>query len=86
MDVETGVFALFLGSRCQNRLTVLIPEPGKSLTDYGLKSDGTGSLVWTNGARIYSSVDYVYQKDAHFHQAVANEMGLLPQRTASTGH
>ena len=86
VDVETGVFALFLGSRCQNRLTVLIPEPGKSLTDYGLKSDGTGSLVWTNGARIYSSVDYVYQKDAHFHQAVANEMGLLPQRTASTGH
>ena len=86
VDVETGVFALFLGSRCQNRLTVLIPEPGKSLTDYGLKSDGTGSLVCPDGVRIYSSVDYVYQKDAHFHQAVASEMGLLPQRTASTGH
>ena len=71
VDVETGVFALFLGSRCQNRLTVLIPEAGKSISDYGLKPDGTGALVWPNGDRIYSSVDYVYQKDAHFHQAVA---------------
>jgi len=76
VDVETGVFALFLGSRCQNRLTVLIPEEGKSITDYGLKSDGTGSLVCPTGARIYSSVNYVYQKDAHFHQAVANELGF----------
>ena len=74
VDVETGVFALFLGSRCQNRLTVLIPEAGKSITDYGLKPDGTGSLVWPNGDRIYSSVDYVYQKDAHFHQAVAEAL------------
>ncbi len=86
VDVETGVFALFLGSRCQNRLTVLIPEEGKSITDYGLRSDGTGSLVCPTGARIYSSVNYVYQKDAHFHLAVANEMGLPLNRTASTGH
>lgn len=84
VDVETGVFALFLGSRVQNRLTVLVPEDGKSITDYGLKSDGTGTLVCPNGARIYSSVNYVYQKDAHFHQAVANEMGLLPWRKANT--
>ena len=70
VDVETGVFALFLGSRCQNRLTVLVPEDGKTITDYGLTSDGTGSLVCPTGARIYSSVNYVYQKDAHFHQAV----------------
>ena len=74
VDVETGVFALFLGNRVQNRLTVLVPEAGKSITDYGLKSDGTGSLVCQNGVRIYSSVNYVYQKDAHFHQAVAEAL------------
>ena len=74
VDVETGVFALFLGSRCQNRLTVLVPEEGKGITDYGLTSDGTGSLVCPTGARIYSSVNYVYQKDAHFHQAVAEAL------------
>ncbi len=86
VDIETGVFALFLGNRVQNRLTVLVPEAGKSITDYGLKSDGTGMLVCPNGARIYSSVNYVYQKDVHFHQAVANEMGLPLSRTASTSH
>ena len=84
VDVETGVFALFLGSRVQNRLSVLIPEEGKDLTDYGLAADGTGQLVCPDGARIYSSVNYVYQKDAHFHQAVANEMGLPRWTKANT--
>lgn len=84
VDVETGMFVLFLGNRVQNRLTVLVPEAGKSLTDYGLKADGTGSLVWTNGVRIFSSVNYVYQKDVHFHQAVANEMGLPRWTKANT--
>lgn len=84
VDVGTGVFALFLGSRAQNRLTVLVPEDGKSITDYGLKADGTGRLLWPDGTWIYSSVNYVYQKDAHFHQAVANEMGLPLYRTANT--
>ena len=76
MDVETGVFALFLGSRCQNRLTVLIPEEGKTLTDYGLNPDGTGCICWPDGTRVWSSVDYVYQKDQHFHAAVASDLGL----------
>ena len=76
VDVETGVFVLFLGNRVQNRLTVLLPENGKTLVDYGLNPDGTGSILWPDGRRVWSSVDYVYQKDAHFHQAVANELGL----------
>ena len=84
LDMETGVFALFLGNRVQNRLTVLVPEAGKTIMDYGLSVDGTGRLLWPDGTWIYSSVNYVYQKDAHFHQAVANEMGLLPNRTANT--
>ena len=84
VDVETGVFALFLGNRVQNRLTVLVPEMGKTITDYGLAADGTGRILWPDGTWIYSSVNYVYQKDVHFHQAVANEMDLPPQRTANT--
>ena len=74
VDVETGLFALFLGNRVQNRLTVLVPEAGKSITDYGLNADGTGSLVWPDGREVWSSVNYVYQKDAHFHQAVAEAL------------
>ena len=84
VDIETGVFALFLGNRVQNRLTVLVPETGKSISDCGLNPDGTGCILWPDGRRIWSSVNYVYQKDVHFHQAVANEMGLLPNRTANT--
>ena len=76
VDVERGIFALFLGSRCQNRLTVLLPEPGKTLADYGLNPDGTGQVRWPDGSRVWSSVDYVYQKDRHFHRAVANALGL----------
>jgi CubicO group peptidase (beta-lactamase class C family) len=86
VDVETGVFALFLGNRVQNRLTGLVPEAGKSITDYGLKADGTGRILWPDGTWIDSSVNYVYQKDVHFHQAVANEMGLPLNTTASTAH
>ncbi len=84
VDVETGVFALFLGSRAQNRLTILVPEEGKSITDYGLNPDGTGCIRWPDGTQIWSSVNYVYQKDKHFHQAVANELGLPPWRKANT--
>ena len=74
VDVETGVFALFLGSRCQNRLTVLVPEPGKAITDYGLNPDGTGCITWPDGTQVWSSVNYVYHKDEHFHQAVAEAL------------
>lgn len=76
VDVETGVFALFLGSRTQNRLSVLVPEAGKSLTDYGLNADGTGCITWPDGTKVWSSVDYVHHKDAHFHRAVADVLGL----------
>ncbi len=76
VDVETGVFAMMLGSRCQNRLTVCLPENGKTIADYGLAPDGTGCVTWPDGHQVYSSVDYVHHKDEHFHQAVANALGL----------
>ena len=80
VDVETGVFALFLGNRVLNRLTVLLPEEGKSITDYGLNPDGTGQVLWPDGSLVWSSVDYVHHKDVHFHRAVASELGLPPLR------
>lgn len=80
VDVGTGVFALFLGNRVLNRLTVLLPEEGRKITDYGLNPDGTGQVLWPDGRRVWSSVDYVHHKDAHFHCAVANAMGLPPRR------
>ena len=80
VDVGTGVFALFLGNRVLNRLTVLLPEAGKSITDYGLNPDGTGRVLWPDGRQVWSSVDYVHHKDAHFHTAVANELGLPARR------
>lgn len=84
IDVEMGLFTLFLGSRVQNRLTVLLPEAGKTLTDYGLKPDGTGCLTWPDGHQVWSSVDYVHHKDAHLHRAVADELGLTPWKKAGT--
>lgn len=76
VDVETGVFALMLGNRVLNRLTVLLPESGKDVTPYGLNPDGTGCVTWPDGRRVWSSVDYVHHKDAHFHRAVAETLGL----------
>lgn len=76
VDPERGIFTVFLGNRVQNRLTVLVPEEGKKLTDYGLREDGSGTFRWPDGEVIASSVQYVHQKDAHLHRAVADVMGL----------
>ena len=76
MDPARGLFTVFLGNRVKNRLTVLIPEEGKDLTDYGLNADGSGKFRWPDGEVIPSSVQYVHQKDAHLHRAVAETLGL----------
>ena len=76
VDPEQGIFALFLGNRVLNRLTFLIPEEGKEITDYGLNPDGTGRYLWPDGEWVRSSVHYVHLKDGHFHPAVAETMKL----------
>lgn len=76
LDPERGLFTVLLGNRVRNRLTVLLPEEGKTLTDYGLKADGSGTFRWPDGEVILSSVKYVHQKDAHIHRAVAEALGL----------
>ena len=70
IDPERNLFTLQLGNRVYNRLTILIPEKGKEKTDYGLNPDGTGRIRWPDGQMIYSSVDYVHQKDEHMHRMV----------------
>ena len=76
LDPERGLFVFYLGSRVLDRLSVLVPEKGRSLTDYGLNPNGTGTIRWTDGTLVQSSVQYVHLKDAHFHQAVADTLGL----------
>lgn len=84
IDPETGVFALFLGNRVLNRLSVLVPEKGKTLADYGLAPDGSGQVNWPDGTRPFSSVDYVHQKDARLHAPIADLLGLPPWRRAGS--
>lgn len=83
IDPERGVFALMLGNRVLDRLSVLIPEKGRSLTDYGLAADGSGQVTWTDGRRVYSSVDWVHQKDARLHRPIAETLG--PDRWRRAG-
>lgn len=76
IDPEHGLFALFLGDRVLDRLSVLVPEKGRVLADYGLNPDGTGRIQWPDGTWISSSANYVHLKDAHFHRAVMDTLGL----------
>lgn len=69
VDPEQNRFAVFLGNRVRDRLTVLIPPEGKTIEDYGLRPDGTGEIRWTDGSVHPSSVNYVHQKDQHLHAA-----------------
>ena len=76
VDPERGIFMIALGNRVLNRLSVLVPEEGKTRKDYGLNPDGTGCMRWTDGESIWSSVDYVHLKDAHLHWPAAEALGL----------
>jgi len=76
VDPEHGSFVFFLGNRVRGRLTVLLPEEGKTFRDYGLNEDGSGAVTWEDGTRVPSSVKYVHQKDEHLHRAVARVLGL----------
>lgn len=84
VDPETGVFALFLGNRVLDRLTVLVPEQGRTLTDYGLAEDGSGQVTWPDGRRVFSSVNYVHQKDQRLHRPIASLLGLPTWRKAGS--
>ena len=76
VDPKRNIFTNFLGNRVQNRLMVLVPETGKTLTDYGLNADGSGTFPWEEGRILSSSVKYVHQKDAHLHSAVMETLNI----------
>lgn len=76
VDPEHGTFAFFLGNRVKDRLTVLLPEEGKTFADYGISPDGSGRIRWTDGQEKPSSVKYVHQKDEHLHRAIMEVLGL----------
>ena len=78
IDPRQGIFEFYLGSRVMNRVTVLTPPPGKTLSDFGLAPDGTGVIDWPGEGKVVSSVNFVYLKDAHYHPVVAEEMGWQP--------
>ena len=76
IDPQVGVFTLFLGNRVMDRLTVLVPESGRCRGDYGLAEDGSGQVRWTDGCQLFSSVDYVHQKDAKLHAPIGELLRL----------
>ena len=76
IDPERGIFVCYLGDRVLDRLSVLVPEEGKTREDYGLSADGSGQVRWPDGSLVWSSVDYVHQKDEHFHREVRRELML----------
>ncbi len=76
VDPERGIFEFYLGSRVMDRLSVLVPPAGLGLADYGLAPDGTGTVDWPGEGPVISSVDFVHLKDAHYHPAVRETLGL----------
>lgn len=76
VDPEHGSYVFFLGNRVKGKLTMLIPEEGKTFEDYGLLADGSGTVLWDDGRSIPSSVKYVHQKDEHLHTVIAKVLGL----------
>lgn len=85
IDPVTGTFTLFLGNRVMDRLTVLLPEPGRSRMDYGLAPDGSGQIRWRDGSLLFSSVDYVHQKDEKLHAPIGELLRLPPWPPAGNG-
>lgn len=81
VDVGTGVFALFLGNRVLDRLTVggeasarLAAAGQFSVETSRHEKDATQHIF---PETIWSSVDYVHLKDEHFHRAVEDTLRSL---------
>jgi CubicO group peptidase (beta-lactamase class C family) len=70
MDPDAGVFDVFLGNRCHNRFSLVIPE--EDAAGIGLQEDGTGRVIWPDGRSVLSSFRYIHQKDSRLHQPVFN--------------
>jgi len=70
-------FVLFLGNRCHNRVSSIVPAKGGSLPDYGVREDGVGQVRWPGGRLVRSSAQYVYFKDSMLHAPIRERMERL---------
>ena len=80
LEPQLGRFVLFLGNRCHGKVSHIVPESGKALTDYVPNEDGTGLVRWPDGRPVPSSARYVYFKDRLLHAPIAwrmRELGWL---------
>jgi CubicO group peptidase (beta-lactamase class C family) len=77
IDPEAGVFDLFLGNRCHNRVSVIQPPDGKDIACYGLTPEGEGVVEWTDGRKVRSSYLYIHQKDKKLHGPIREHMKEL---------
>lgn len=72
IDPDLGVFDIFLGNRCHNRVSVI--DPPEDALPYGLSPEGAGLVPWPDGRQVKSSYQYQYQKDRLLHQPVYREL------------
>ncbi len=77
IDPDLGVFDLFLGNRCHNRLSIIQPREGLNIAQYGLTADGAGTVDWDDGRKVKSSYLYIHQKDRKLHEPIREHMQLL---------
>lgn len=77
IDVNQGVFELFLGNRCHARVSHITPPEGKTISDYGLDERGAAMIRWPDGRLVPTSARYVYLKDALLHEPIVSRMKTL---------
>lgn len=78
LDPELGVFDVFLGNRCHNRVSRILPE--NQAEKLGLSKDGSGDVAWPDGRYVRSSFRYIYKKDEMLHNPVRDclqERGMM---------
>lgn len=68
LDPDLGVFDVFLGNRCHNRVSRI--EPAGAAQRLGLDEQGAGWIGWPDGRRVRSSYQYIHLKDALLHRPV----------------
>ncbi len=74
IDPEAGIFDLFLGNRCHNRVSVIQPPEGVSIAKYALSQEGVGIVNWPDGRNVRSSYLYIHQKDDKLHGPIREHM------------
>lgn len=80
VDPELGVFDLFLGNRCHNRVSVI--EPAEAAPSLGLSPTYAGLVPWPDGRQVRSSFRYIHRKDDLLHRPVRDELlarGWMPR-------